>query len=80
MHLLRTCLVVQWLRLRAPSAGDWNSIPGWGTRSHMPQLSSNLLLLLVTKSCLTLCYPMDYWKNHNFNYMNLRWQSVVSAF
>ena len=34
----RISLVVQWLRLRAPSAGDPGSIPGQGTRSHMPQL------------------------------------------
>ena len=33
----RTSLVVQWLRLRAPNAGGPGSIPGQGTRSHMPQ-------------------------------------------
>ena len=33
-----TSLVVQWLRLRAPNAGGPGSIPGQGTRSHMPQL------------------------------------------
>ncbi|TEA23382.1 hypothetical protein DBR06_SOUSAS910043, partial [Sousa chinensis] len=33
-----TSLVVQWLRLRAPSAGGPGSIPGQGTRSLMPQL------------------------------------------
>ncbi|TEA38804.1 hypothetical protein DBR06_SOUSAS610174, partial [Sousa chinensis] len=31
-------LVVQWLRLHAPSAGGPASIPGQGTRSHMLQL------------------------------------------
>ncbi|TEA37350.1 hypothetical protein DBR06_SOUSAS1910041, partial [Sousa chinensis] len=31
-------LVVQWLRLCAPNAGGLGSIPGQGTRSHMPQL------------------------------------------
>ena len=31
-------LVVQWLRLLAPSAGCSGSIPGQGTRFHMPQL------------------------------------------
>ena len=30
--------VVQWLRLYAPKAGAWGSIPGQGTRSHIPQL------------------------------------------
>ena len=33
-----TSLVVQWLRLQAPNAGGPGSIPGQGTRSHMPQL------------------------------------------
>ena len=33
-------LVVQWLRLHAPSAEDPGSIPGQGTRSRMPQLKS----------------------------------------
>ena len=33
-----TSLVVQWLRLCAPNAGDPSLIPGQGTRSHMPQL------------------------------------------
>ncbi|TEA39747.1 hypothetical protein DBR06_SOUSAS31510017, partial [Sousa chinensis] len=32
------CLVAQWLRLHAPNAGGPGSIPGQGTRSHMPQL------------------------------------------
>ncbi|TEA35757.1 hypothetical protein DBR06_SOUSAS1110115, partial [Sousa chinensis] len=31
-------MVVQWLRLRAPNTGGMGSIPGQGTRSHMPQL------------------------------------------
>ncbi|TEA40711.1 hypothetical protein DBR06_SOUSAS1310003, partial [Sousa chinensis] len=35
---LGTPLVVQWLRLLAPNAGGLGSIPGQGTRSHMPQL------------------------------------------
>ena len=33
-----TFLVVQWLRLSAPSAGGPGSICGRGTRSHMLQL------------------------------------------
>lgn len=33
-----TSLVVQWLRLCAPSAGDPGLIPGQGSRFHMPQL------------------------------------------
>ena len=31
-------LVVQWLRLCIPNAGSLGSIPGQGTRAHMPQL------------------------------------------
>ena len=37
LYVLRTYLVVQWLRLHTPNAGDWGLIPGQGTRSHMPQ-------------------------------------------
>ena len=33
-----TSLVVQWLRLHAPNAGDLGLIPGQGTRSHMLEL------------------------------------------
>ena len=33
-----TSLVAQWLRLRAPNAGGPGSIPGQGTRAHVPQL------------------------------------------
>ena len=35
-----TSLVVQWLRLHAPNAGELGLIPGQGTRSHMLQLKS----------------------------------------
>ena len=37
---IETSLVVQWLRLRAPSAGGLGSIPAQGTRFHMLQLRS----------------------------------------
>ena len=33
-----TSLVVQRLRLHIPNTGGWGSIPGQGTRPHMPQL------------------------------------------
>ena len=35
---LETSLVVQWLRLCAPNAGDPGSIPDHGTRSYVRQL------------------------------------------
>ena len=38
VECLRTSLVVQWLGLRIPNAGDPGLISGWGTRSHMLQL------------------------------------------
>ena len=38
-----TSLVIQWLRIRAPNAGGSGSIPGQGTRSHMPQASICML-------------------------------------
>ena len=37
-----TSLVVQWLRLHTPNAGDPGSIPGQGTRCRMPQLSIHM--------------------------------------
>ena len=46
-----TSLVVQWLRLRAPSAGGPDSIPGQGTRSHMPQLRSKILRVTTKTQC-----------------------------
>ena len=46
----KTSLVVQWLRLRAPNAGDPGSIPGQGTRFHMPQLRVCMLQLKITQA------------------------------
>ena len=40
-------LAVQWLRLHAPNAGGWGSIPGQGTRSHMLQLRVCILQLKI---------------------------------
>ena len=39
---------------------------------------SFLVLSLLNHSALTSIH--DYWKNHSFNYMDLCWQSEVSAF
>ena len=39
--LSRTSLVVQWLRLRTPSAGDPGSLPGQGPKSHSQQLKGS---------------------------------------
>ena len=40
-------LGVQWLRLHTPNAGGLGSIPGQGTRSHMPQLRVCMLQLKI---------------------------------
>ena len=40
--ILRTSLVVQWLRLWAPTARVLGSIPGRGTRSHMWRLGGRM--------------------------------------
>ena len=40
--LVGTSLLVQWLRLHTPNAGDQGSIPGQGTRSHMLQLRARM--------------------------------------
>ena len=37
-NILGTSLVAQWLGLHAPNVGALGLIPGWGTRSYMPQL------------------------------------------
>ena len=39
---LGTSLVVQWLRLWTPNAVGLGSIPGQGTRSHMPYLRGHM--------------------------------------
>ena len=60
MHLevkKQTVLVVQWLRVCPPSAGDPDSVSGQGTRSHMPQLR---ILCAPTK---TQCSQVNF-KNY----------------
>ena len=42
--------MVQWLRLYPPSAGAPGSIPGQGTRSHMPQLKEPTFHMLQQRS------------------------------
>ena len=47
-----TSLVVQWLRLCAPSAGGLGLIPGLGTRSHMPQFRVLMLQLKILNATM----------------------------
>ena len=53
VHSLGTSLVVQWLRVHAPSAGCLGSIPGWGTRSCLPQLRVCRLQLKIPCATMT---------------------------
>ena len=56
-HCIGTSLVVQWLRLCAPNAGDSGSIPGQETRSQMLQLK------IVCATTNTQCSQMNKNKN-----------------
>ena len=47
-HHQRTSLMTQWLRLCILNAGGPGSVPGQGTRSHMPQLK---ILQATTETC-----------------------------
>ena len=44
-------LVVQWLQLHAPNAGDPGWIPDQGTRPHMLQLKSSYAATEDPKCC-----------------------------
>jgi len=46
-----TSLVVQWLRLLAPSTGGLNSIPGQGPRSYTPQQRSKTPCTATETQC-----------------------------
>ena len=54
-----TSLVVQPLRLRAPTAGSQGSIPGQGTRSRMPQLKIPHDGASLVAQWLRICLPMQ---------------------
>ena len=49
---LGASLVVQWLRLNTPSARGLGSVPGQGTRSHMPQLRIHMPQLKDLTYCI----------------------------
>ena len=48
--------------------------------SPTPQFKSIISSALSFLYCSTLTSIHDYWKNHSFYYMDLYWQSNVSAF
>ena len=53
VHRLGTSLVGQWLRVHAPNAGCLGLIPGWGTRSRLPQLRVCRLQLKILRATMT---------------------------
>jgi len=65
---------MDWLDLLAVQ-GTLKSLP------HLaPQIKSVNSLALSLLHAPTLTSVHDYWKNHNFDYADLCWQSDVSAF
>ena len=48
--------------------------------SSTPKFESINSLALDSLYCLTLSSVHDYWKNFSFDYIDLCWQSKVSAF
>ena len=45
--------------------------------SQFKSINSSALSLLYGPTLISI---HDYWKNHNFDYMDLCWQSDISAF
>ena len=61
---------------------DWFGLVVQGTLKSLLQrqfesIHSSVLSLLYGPAVTSVC---DYWKNHNFDYMDLCWQSDASAF
>ena len=52
-----TSLVVQWLRLCTPSAGGPGSVPGQGTRVHMPQVRPSAKQIIIVGKDVKECEP-----------------------
>ena len=59
---VETSLVVQWLRLQAPSPGGPGLLPSQGARSCIlkPRPGEVIVKVLVAQLYPTLCDPMDY--------------------
>ena len=53
-----TFLLVQWLRYHTPNAEGLGSIPGQGTRSHIPQLTVCIPQLKILYATTKTEYPM----------------------
>ena len=60
-----TSLEVQWPRLCAPSAGGLGSLPGPGTRSHLPQLRVPPATTKTWHSQINKCFFKKTKKENN---------------
>ena len=59
-----TSLVVQWLSLCTPNAGDVGKIPGQRTRSHIPKLRVHMLQVKTQQAApKTWCSQISKFKN-----------------
>ena len=75
---LGASLVVQWLRLHAPSAGGCGSIPGQGTRFHMPQLRVCILQLKIPSAATeTWCSQINLEEEEEKKSVLLRLHSQI---
>ena len=61
---------------------DWFDLSFHGTLNSLLQYHSSKASILQhsTFFIVQLSHPHDYWKNHSFDWMDLCWQSNVSAF
>ena len=72
-HLGLISFRMDWLDLLAVSRDSQDSSPA----PQFKSINSSMLSFLFSP---TLTSIHDYWKNYGFDYMNLCWQSDVSAF
>ena len=59
---------------------DWFDLAVQGTLKSLLQHHSLEASILQHSAFLMIQLSHDYWQNHCFDYMDLRWQSDVSAF
>ena len=76
-----TSLVVQWLSLCTPNAGDVGKIPGQRTRSHIPKLRVHMLQVKTQQAApKTWCSQISKFKNthtHTHTYIYIVWYYLM---
>ena len=73
-----TSLVVQWLRSQAPKAGGPGSIPGRGTRSHMPQLRVHVLQRRHNTAKITKTKTQHIACTFSYNFPRWAWSELLA--